>query len=105
MRQLAVIMLIALVLGGLDAVSSKMALASAVYHFTGRVSLFDGKTIRVEGKEFSVKSRAVFLKHSLRNGAFFEEKIRSSDVRTGDSVVLHIDGTIVDKIIVEEWKR
>lgn len=81
------------------------AASQAVYYFTGRVSSFDSKRIVADGKEFLILDRCVYLKHTRHNKAMFEDKARPGDLRTGDSVVLHVNGTVVDKIIIEEWKR
>jgi hypothetical protein len=79
--------------------------ATSVSYFTGRVSFFDGKKVVADGMEFTVIERCAYLKHSKRNNAYFEDKAGSGEVRGGDSVILHINGNVVDKIIIEEWKR
>lgn len=79
--------------------------AAAVYYYTGRVSSFSDNTIALENNRYLIKHNAVYLKHVKRKDAFYEEKSRASQLRIGDSVVLHVNGTIVDKVIIEEWKR
>lgn len=79
--------------------------AAAVYYLNGRVDSFDGQSIIISGSRFLVKEKAAYFRHVSRAGSLFEEKARKSDVRIGNAVIIHVDGTIVDKIIIEEWKR
>ncbi len=79
--------------------------ATSVSYFTGRVSFFDGKKVVVDGMEYLVIEKCKYLKHMKRNNAYFEDKANPNEVRGGDSVVIHINGNVVDKIIIEEWKR
>jgi len=78
---------------------------SSVYYFTGRVSFFDGMKVVADGKEYRVIDKCIYRKHTKRNNAYFEDKASPNEVRGGDSVVLHVNGNVVDKIIIEEWKR
>jgi len=78
---------------------------SSVYYFTGRVSFFDGLKVVADGKEYRVIDKCIYRKHTKRNNAYFEDKAGPNEVRGGDSVVLHVNGNVVDKIIIEEWKR
>ncbi|HBA71394.1 MAG: hypothetical protein A2X82_14280 [Geobacteraceae bacterium GWC2_55_20] len=78
---------------------------SSVYYFTGRVSFFDGIKVVADGKEYRVIDKCIYRKHTKQNNAYFEDKAGPNEVRGGDSVVLHVNGNVVDKIIIEEWKR
>ena len=78
---------------------------SAVYYFTGRVYSFDEKNITVGDKTFLLAKICSYLRHYRKNNAYFEDRASARDLRNGDSVTLHINGNVVDKIIVEEWKR
>lgn len=77
---------------------------TSVSHFTGAVSFFDRSKIVVDNIEFRVIEKCVYLKHTKKNNAYFEDKATPNDVRNGRSVILHINGNVVDKIIIEEWK-
>lgn len=78
---------------------------TSVSFFTGRVSLFDGKKVVADGMEYQIIDKCAYLKHTKRGNAYFEDKSSPNEVRDGDSVILHINGNVVDKIIIEEWKR
>lgn len=97
--------LVAVVLIGALYVPLVCVAATSVSYFTGRVSFFDGKKVVADGKEYLVIEKCAYLKHTKRNNAYFEDMASSNEVRGGDSVVLHINGNVVDKIIIEEWKR
>lgn len=84
---------------------ASQAFASAVYHVTGRVEGFEGQRIVLAGREYKVAKECRFERHFKRNNAFFVDKADSRDVRNGSSVILHINGTVVDQIMIEEWKQ
>lgn len=73
--------------------------------FTGTVSFFDRKRVVVSGMEYQIIEKCEYLKHTKRNNAYFEDKASPNDVGVGRSVILHINGNVVDKIIIEEWKQ
>lgn len=85
--------------------SLSFATVTSISHFTGTVSFFDGKKVIADGREYQIIEGCVYFKHTRRNNAFFEDKASSREVRSGDSVILHINGNIVDKVIIEEWKQ
>lgn len=92
-------------LGALLTPLAVCAADSSVYYYTGRVSFFDGTRVVADGKEYRVIDKCIYRKHTKRNKAYFEDKADPNEVRGGDSVVLHVNGNVVDKIIIEEWKR
>lgn len=78
---------------------------TSVYYYNGRVYSFDGKSITVGNRSYLLAKGCKYLLNYRRNKAFYEEKSSPGTVRIGDSVTVHINGNVVDEIMVEEWKR
>lgn len=79
--------------------------ASPVYYLTGMVTSFTGTEITIGGKQFHLYKNCQYERHVKKNGAFFVEKGTSRDVTPPVSAVVRVNGTVVDQIAVEEWKR
>ncbi len=94
------LLVVMMVFGG-----SAVAADSAMYHFSGRVVAFEDQKITVDQRQFYVAPRCSFERHSKRNGAFFVDKASARNVYVGNNVTVRVNGTIVDQIMIEEWKR
>ena len=97
--------LVGIILSQLCWSMTAVAVDSAVYHVTGRVGFFDGDKITLDQRSYYVSKNCRFEKHTRKNGVFLSDPAKARDVYAGVSVVAHINGTVVDQILIEEWKR
>ena len=102
MRRLLLGLLIfgALLLGGVA-----QATVSNVFHHSGQVTSVDEQKISIDGRLLYVVPHCVYERHTRRNGAYFVDKASPRNLHVGSNVTVRINGTVVDKIMIEEWKR
>ncbi len=78
---------------------------SVHYYLNGRVNAVSDNSITVDGRVFKIVPRARVAIQTERNGAFFEDPARISNISRGDSVNVRVTGNTVDDIQIERWKR
>jgi hypothetical protein len=80
--------------------------ASNHYYFTGVVNSISSDTITVSGRlfRFAPKVEVVSQERSSR-GNFQERNSRIGNVSSGTPVIVRVEGAMVNRITIEEWKR
>lgn len=80
--------------------------ASNHYFFTGVVSRVTDETITVNGRLFQFAPKIeVVSQEKSSTGNFQEKKSRLGNVSSGTPVIVRVEGAMVNRITIEEWKR
>jgi hypothetical protein len=83
-----------------------MAEADTYHHyFNGRVAAVSESSIQLGKRRFSIASGSRIVIQKKLNGAYLEEHAKISMINQGDSVTVRAEGTTVNEIIIERWKR
>lgn len=86
--------------------TSSLYAASNHYFFTGVVNGIADNTITVSGRAFQFAPKVeVFSQERGKGGNFNEVKSRIGNVSSGTPVILRIEGAMVNRIVIEEWKK
>lgn len=75
------------------------------YYFNGRVRAVSDSNIQVETRRFTIAPGCKVILIQNRNKAFFEDPARINDIHPGESVSVRVEGSRVDEIRIERWKR
>lgn len=75
------------------------------YFQTGTVESISGQQLQFGGATLFVIEKCKYVAVEKRNGAYYENPATKNDVRAGDSVMIRMNGNVVDQIHIERWKR
>jgi hypothetical protein len=75
------------------------------YYFTGRVQEISDSRIQVEKRTFTLAPGCMVIIEQRRNDAFFRDPARVFNIHQGDLVTIQAEGSRVNEILIERWKR
>lgn len=99
--------LICPLLGVLCVILFTESVTAATYHtyIPGMITSFQNNIIYIDKSRFILAPDVRIFNHVRRNGAYYEEKTRFSDVSVGQPVLVKVEGSTVYEILIERWKQ
>ncbi len=84
-----------------------MTVQADTYHhyFNGRVTNVSVSSIQIGKRKFAISSGSRVVVQVTKHGGYYEETGRISMINRGDSVTVRAEGSAVNEIILERWKR
>lgn len=75
-------------------------------YINGKVEAISDHSIVVSGHNYTLASNVVYRVHDRTpSGSFSDNLARRSEVYSGQSVYLKVEGTTVYEVIIERWKQ
>jgi hypothetical protein len=75
------------------------------YYFNGKVAGISETSIQIGKRVYAIAPGSRVVVQDKRNGAIYEEPARVYSINPGDSVTVRVEGSTVNEILIERWRR